>query len=83
MLLDNLTVDLGIVLTAVADENEGQLTIERQHLVDQLALMVLRLARQRTGPGDTPFAQEQDWANGDAIPIEELLQHLVDAPGRS
>src|SRR3712207_7095769 len=41
------------------------------------------LARQWALPGDAPFTQKQDRADRDPMQVEELPEHIVDAPWRS
>jgi hypothetical protein len=82
MLVHHPAVDLGIMLAAVSDQDGRQVTVQREHVVDQVALVLLRLAGERRPPGDAPFAQEQDRADRDPVPGEELVEDIVDAPGR-
>lgn len=81
MFLDDLGIDLGIALAAVTDQDERQRLVECEHVVDDIGLVVLCLARPRAFEGQPPFAQEQDWPHRDAIHVEEHLEHFVDRPG--
>jgi hypothetical protein len=74
-------VDLRIVLAAVADQDEGQVVVQRQHVADQVELVVLGALGQRVLQGQAPLAQEQKGPDRDAVQVEEGVQHLVDAPG--
>ncbi len=80
MLFDDLPVHLGIVLSAVADQHERQVAVEREHISDQVLLVILSLAGQWAFPGNAPLSQEQDRADRNPVQSEELVQHVVDAP---
>ena len=74
-------VHFRVVLAAVADQDERQLLVERQHALDQHRLVVLGADRQRPLQGHAPFAQEQHRPVGNVVEAEELHQHVVNAPG--
>ena len=57
--------------------------VEAHHRLDQMALVVHGPPRQRMPPAEAPFAQEEDRPDRDLVPLEELLEDLVDAPGRA
>src|SRR5215204_1010077 len=67
VLLHDLAIHLRVMLPTVADQNEGQITVERQHVADQLSLVLLSLAGQRALPRNTPLSQEQDRADRNAV----------------
>src|SRR4051794_20086011 len=50
VLIHDLAIHLGVMLPTVADQNEGQITVEREHVADQLSLVLLSLAGQRALP---------------------------------
>src|SRR4051794_31758404 len=83
MLLDDLPVDLRVMLAAVADQDERQVGVQRQHVADQLTFVILGLARKWPLPGEAPFAQEQDGTDRDAMQGEEGIEDVVDPPWRT
>ena len=80
MLLDDMPVDFGVLLTAVTDEHEGEVIVERQHVPDQLLLVVLRRSRQRRTPGNAPLPEKKDGSDRMPVQVEEFLEHLIGAP---